>query len=630
MTEFADVTQKTALDGTELILGATDAAQAVAQKYSTLDAYCSGRSFAQGAISLQDYITGSPDKATDYSAELQQAHDDAIAVGGWVYVPPGEYGIGATVNLKAPMSGEVASRCIIPYAGSIYDQAATTMFRPLMEDGSAMFKAVKLRCTYLGNFTIHFEAGGTSTTRNAVGIDWGYGRNLGGDIADYAVTSSVMENVYIFGLSTALKVSGWLNTIRDLLIVRCNQGVEGYWNSDTNWDVLRVEQANQGFNFHTGNANFFSLLTEEGGAATTSSAITGMVATVIACYRTEERDKAAVPWLTVKDSYGFKILGGYCYTTLEPGFAIDLQNVWDYEINCYFRANEGQSRRTIKTDTNCKGSRGVQLSYNLMAQESDARTAISPRLNYFPNTYMQGIKFPFDITVSNASMTEETTLGNTWGGTKALRITAGATAAPSYIMMTLKNTDILELVDDRWIGVGAWIFIPDIPAFAESGEAVPGTKVASGSAETKTGESPADGHASGQWNLFPAYVRTAATPDEYRIYFYVNTLSAASSGSYIIIGNVVMYDGVGDVDMQRGNWVDSPISGSRYVGTKNIEFTLTMAETVAAKAATYNRWDIGDKLVYTDPAAGGNIGEVCTTAGTGAAAVWKTYGSIGA
>jgi hypothetical protein len=39
-------------------------------------------------------------------------------------------------------------------------------------------------------------------------------------------------------------------------------------------------------------------------------------------------------------------------------------------------------------------------------------------------------------------------------------------------------------------------------------------------------------------------------------------------------------------------------------------------------------WKVGDKIVNTIPAASGNIGWVCTTAGT--PGTWKTYGTIGA
>lgn len=56
--------------------------------------------------------------------------------------------------------------------------------------------------------------------------------------------------------------------------------------------------------------------------------------------------------------------------------------------------------------------------------------------------------------------------------------------------------------------------------------------------------------------------------------------------------------------------------------------TQAAAETLIADAGqTFTR---GEKVEYTDPSPGGNIGLVCTTGGIGGVAVFKAFGVIAA
>jgi hypothetical protein len=66
--------------------------------------------------------------------------------------------------------------------------------------------------------------------------------------------------------------------------------------------------------------------------------------------------------------------------------------------------------------------------------------------------------------------------------------------------------------------------------------------------------------------------------------------------------------------------------GSGYAIDSNCTGVVVEASGSAAPVA--GAWAVGSRVIHTAPAAGGNIGWVCTTAGT--PGTWKTYGAIAA
>ncbi len=88
--------------------------------------------------------------------------------------------------------------------------------------------------------------------------------------------------------------------------------------------------------------------------------------------------------------------------------------------------------------------------------------------------------------------------------------------------------------------------------------------------------------------------------------------------------------------------VTVPVVDNRFVGMLSSEVATALGGVLAARictregtrlvAQTYNAaptngdWAIGDRVMFTTPVAGGNIGAVCVTAGT--PGTWKTYGAI--
>jgi hypothetical protein len=88
------------------------------------------------------------------------------------------------------------------------------------------------------------------------------------------------------------------------------------------------------------------------------------------------------------------------------------------------------------------------------------------------------------------------------------------------------------------------------------------------------------------------------------------------------------------VEGNRFNGVTTPVFGTGggisgyqvgYVGRRDGDRLVLLDRNVAP---TDGAWAVGDRAEFTAPTAGGNIGTVCTTAGT--PGTWKTYGAIAA
>lgn len=66
-----------------------------------------------------------------------------------------------------------------------------------------------------------------------------------------------------------------------------------------------------------------------------------------------------------------------------------------------------------------------------------------------------------------------------------------------------------------------------------------------------------------------------------------------------------------------------------YDFSNEIKYTAKYSANIPSSLTAGNpTWVVGDVVYATTPTAGGNIGWVCTTAGTGASSVWKTFGAI--
>lgn len=121
----------------------------------------------------------------------------------------------------------------------------------------------------------------------------------------------------------------------------------------------------------------------------------------------------------------------------------------------------------------------------------------------------------------------------------------------------------------------------------------------------------------------------------------VRSAKASTGLGYAILSN----SDYGKLGLFSGNSADSPLVSTPYGGVSivPVERRLTtdgrpMFDHVAQRGTlssditpTAGTWNRGDRIFYSDPSAGGNLGSICTTGGAiGSGAVFKPIAGIGA
>lgn len=102
-----------------------------------------------------------------------------------------------------------------------------------------------------------------------------------------------------------------------------------------------------------------------------------------------------------------------------------------------------------------------------------------------------------------------------------------------------------------------------------------------------------------------------------------NTFRSAGLNTYDVIVDTTTYFDMNDNNFYQGYYIDAPVAPSAI--HSNIGGTY---KTYLSAAPIYGNWEVGDKVFYSSPAAGGYIGAVCTVAGT--PGTWKGFGSVAA
>ena len=121
------------------------------------------------------------------------------------------------------------------------------------------------------------------------------------------------------------------------------------------------------------------------------------------------------------------------------------------------------------------------------------------------------------------------------------------------------------------------------------------------------------------------YVVENATNDRALIFGMVVTIASAGA---ISVWRPGIYAGLSCIDGRpvgssggfEGGGVPTGYSSGERQGRNLIVY--------GSAAPVAGTWTVGDKVINTAPTAGGNIGWVCTTAGT--PGTWKTFGGIAA
>lgn len=247
-------------------------------------------------------------------------------------------------------------------------------------------------------------------------------------------------------------------------------------------------------------------------------------------------------------------------------------------------------------------------------------------VNYWPNSNFDLWLRGWDgVIVSAAAIAQEN--ANVRNGVNALRVTATA-AGFNVVQFRIAGAAVTAL-QGKTCTLGVWMYVPDIAAFDDADTTAQTARA--GIVLTSDGgptASPTQNNHTmkGHWQFVnvDAVIGAAATYIEVSI--YVNQSATVMVGTeYIIIDGVYLFEGDSDSNSDKflnGHFTDSPLVMSSAVNGKLVQ------RTDVTPADVDQVYEIGDRIEYLTPVAAGSLGEVCTTAGVGGTAVFKTYGAI--
>lgn len=572
---------------------------------------------AHKEFNILDYISGTPDKDTDYSAQFTQAQADATAAGGYVYIPAGEYGILTTVNITAPTVGTPTN----------YRWEFQTRLNPLMSDGTAVVQMADQVGLLLENISVRADyltpSESPENAVNCIAFDLGY---IESDPETRAVRTTVFRNLTVYGCKVGFQHTGWICSMENLLCYYCQEGFK-FYTVHANVMTLDCESCAKGYSLYDMQGNSIGRMSEEGVYGASASTLNRVSGLSIAQYRTEGPDRA-VPWLEIGKTEacsGITISGAYITAVTDPRFPIELDDVTGFSLSGHVAAVSGKQAvisRTAKTrgDSSNFASPAASWCANNSAQ-------IGQVSNLFPNSKMSGAKWLAQPLPTRVTVSEET--ANTVHG-RAVMLTPGVTAANCSLALWIETPAILAAAAGKQLTMGAWVYVPDVGEYSAGGAAVPAIVVYaedSGGAGTQ-GVSTTGVIKPGQWSFVTAICDVQAVPTRISAAFWPDrTSTVQNQGEYMIVGAAVLASGDARFEISAGSWEDGPLCATEYCGN-NMTFYDTQAQVTWLKSRATNAWEVGDKLIYTDPAAGGHIGEVCTVAGAGSGATWNTFGAV--
>lgn len=532
----------------------------------------------------------------------------------------------------------------VPWIGGnwAYGPTASTLprtkFIPGMTDGSACIKVGNVGGWHLEKLAVMY--GGTvdpAGARSCIGIDIGtYGSS---PVASYAGTRGVMRDVYIYGCTTGLRMQGWLNAVYNVHVNSCQTGLIGEQLNTNTFDIV-FENCNKGFAIRDTLAVFFQRIEDEGAYGNAASTIDAIRDIVIGAYSAEQVTRGAYPWLAVGSSgpnrvFNLRILSGLA-TPPAVGtapIALDYVDGHEININCTGGASNN-TRRSISTTANTRnlGTAPPRPQYGFpfttinMAHQQPAQ-------NLLPNPYMIGKRFGArDWYLNRVTATEETTTFRT--GNKALRLTATTTAGGDNYAWWDYSGDIATMAQNNTVTVAGWVYIPSGVSMNAEPTATYNvvlriSDIDGSNAQTGTSQS-ASYAVEGGWNFLHATLAFSGTTDRIRIRAFVNTTTTtATTSQYIIVDSLFVCIGDCWEDIYAGRVTQSPLASGAVDGGK-LRLRVTQSYWATIVADPTQEWEVGDTIEYTDPAAAGDKGIVCTTGGAGGTAVFKAFGVIAA
>jgi hypothetical protein len=589
-------------------------------------------------VRLEDWngldLTGSNDCSSILTAAMTQAAAAKYPVTG----PSGTLLIGTTVTANAPLIGPSWPR------GSTN---AGLWLKPGMTDGAAVLSYVLANGFHFENIGIDSGAANPGAAVNAIGIKLG---TVGGGGAGGSGTASrygVLRNIHVNGLATAYEIQGWSSQFLNLFAYNCTLGLNGEYLNNCLIDLI-CGGCVQGFTITNTGSLVFTRFGDEGSYGTAASTINSSEDVVFNSYRTEQAGRGAVPWLTVGSSSpnivrNLRILSGVFDDPAAGVAPVELDYVDGWEISARI-SNHTTNRRsvstTVNTRNNHKSAPRMYAGYPFVPQSAEAAITDNRRDFQRPvelfnaNPFMDGVRFGCYNVVASAStgaitLTEDTTIYRT--GSSSLRVEA-TTGGTSQRAEFYYNDPWVPALAGQLITFGAWIKTPN-ETDIKGEETADGTTIypaitLRNAAGTVIGNSDNGWVVRAGWSFLHCTATIPAAATEFRAEVWLNRgANNTAIGDHINID--FMGIAAGDVweQIYEGNFVQSQLCTGSFLGGRAL-WRLTQAAAATLIADTTQVYKVGDTIEYTDPAAAGNKGIVCTTGGAGGTAVFKAFGVI--
>ena len=572
------------------------------------------------------------DGITDDTAAIQLAVNAALANASAlyaVYIPAGSYKVSSTINI---------GRCRI-----FGDGIDATRINPVISDGTPVFKAVNAAFCFIedlriitANFNTTNFVNGTINAQNCIGIEID---SSGGNYA----RNFLIRDVLISGVKTGFKLDTFIGRVEGCYAFWCETALIGSLLNSVTLENCNFEGCRKYFEITNSVGLLFESCCFEGGAMASQSASTldsSRGVAFVNLYLEDVRTSAIIVVGGTTECRNVSLIGGTVAMNTPPTSAYNFNSAFlkfDRVNGLYVDAAISQSwyRSLYETTTNTLNFRDASLpvASNLYSPADNSNNLVAVK-NYFPNSnfdlWFRG--WP-NVAAIDLTVAKETTLVRT--GKNAVKVTknAGVTTAATFVI-AFSDGYLAGLLAGKTVTLYAWVYVPNISEYSlnfdGSGNALQTAFPSIAINTNGTGGGTTTSSQTwrpGAWSLFR--ISSTIPSDATTINFYagISTAGVAATGNeYIVIDSVYLVEGAYDFDIKvtNGEVTDSDVIQTTGIGGKMV------MRAAAAPTDADQTYEVGDQVLNSAPAAGGTLGWVCTTAGAGGTAVFKTFGAISA
>lgn len=541
-----------------------------------------------------------------------------------VYIPAGQYTIGSTVTINDRIR--------------LHGDGDYSRLKPTITSGAPCVDvATNTNYVCLENFRVdsgvdfaQFTSGAVNG-QNCTGIRF---RSTGGTFsARYA-----LKNMHVRGCKVGYDMQGFIGSMENVWATVNETGLIGVQFNSIRLNY-RSESNRKAFQISASNGIHFDQFIDEGAGSQS-----GLVpATLDGCYGIQlsapyfewpDRQNSIMQIGATTKCGAVTISGltiGSSPTTGASFEAVPIavDKCDGLTLSGYF--STGSAHNCYSTTANTKGIIDLCVYASGEQWAQDASTNLSQVRNHFPNPnfdlWFRG--WP-NVSFVGCTGSQETTIVRR--GKNALRLTATAGATNSRVSFVLNDGLLAAHLRSKKSTIYAWVWVPNDAVFDPAALGAQPFKVAtnllSNNGATSTNATSGSHHTTrGAWNLLRVSHTMQSDSTRVDVEVYLNQSGVAAAGTeYIVIDSIFLVEGDGGQDIQvRNGWVvDSDLNTARGLGGKLVQMVTALPTDVDM---TY---EVGDTFHKSAPAAGASPGWVCTTAGTGATAVFKAMANLAA